>query len=796
MTNDKETPNTPEAPQQNVVDDIATTPEEQPMMSEKHEESSSFFEPPSDIPDDPIYSGQSPSTAPSSFSPTPFSDITPQGLNGRLKSALKQNNIFNPANKSGHKRSSAQKTAGLTIRFKLLGTLSFLTILILMVGLFSVTNVMELKGLSENVAERHAKMARIAEEIRSTMYLTRDAEKEFMLLEEATAQERANRYVARIRNKIDAAKSLATEIRSRGTATTQLSIGTYAALQENLDTYVEKFAQQVKDIQKARENLNQNNQQIINFQRRLEIEADAMSQVILQIRIELFKNLTNKQIDTISEIATILISLQDGIASSQLNMTRFFENRALSHAELTQTALDDIQSQIMRLSNVQNSTYDASLNEIRKRFASYRAIIKEVRIAIEAADRKKRLIEPKIQAQKEELKVLGARLISTSTEISQSSWNAIEEESQSLISAGSNAQWILIVVATLGIIAGLIVLVVVPQPILSTIHQLLTHTNRISNGDLGQPVQVESRDELGQLANAFEGMRLALVPLVDRVRRASIQISSLVNEIQATSSQYASASNQQASALNEFSTTLSQVSQSAGTMLQVTQELANVSLKLSQSITSGNSKSNQTLTAMNAIGKSTQQTSNRINMLNEKMDSIGEAMNTIRSIADQTVLLSLNAAIEANKAGEAGKGFAIVAGEIRRLSERSITSATEIGNLIQDMQRSTENAVVTIDKSGEEIRQGIRQVGDVLTILTEIHQTMQQVSSQVALINSSVESQTEATRQAMNTVTELSSTANLSAQSGRQNAMVAYELNAMADQLKNAVAAFRLEEKK
>jgi methyl-accepting chemotaxis protein WspA len=195
--------------------------------------------------------------------------------------------------------------------------------------------------------------------------------------------------------------------------------------------------------------------------------------------------------------------------------------------------------------------------------------------------------------------------------------------------------------------------------------------------------------------------------------------------------------------------------------------------------------------SMNAIGESTRQTSDRIKALNDQMDTITDAVSSISGVADQTTLLSLNAAIEANKAGEMGKGFSVVATEIRRLSDRSIDSAGGIGGMVRDIQRATESSVVSMDKSSEEIRVGIDLVQDSTATMQDVNLSMSEITSRTQEIAAGVTQQAVSSTEAQQTITELLSSSNTAAQAARQTSSAAYELNAMATQLSDAVAAFR-----
>ncbi len=430
--------------------------------------------------------------------------------------------------------------------------------------------------------------------------------------------------------------------------------------------------------------------------------------------------------------------------------------------------------------------------EMTKNLNAYRAILRETTDNFSAVKSKKEATDIKIGQQKEELRQIGDKFLDQATDLSNKNWRSIASESRILRKTSSEAQGVLLVVVVLGTIIGIVVLYIVPRPILATIAQLLNSAQRVAVGDLSQPIEVSSRDELGRLAATFDHMRTNLFSLVHRIQKAAVQITTTVNEIQAASYQQSQTATEQAGSINEFSTSLTEIAQGAERLADTAESVAENTESMGELVRQGNTQSSQTMASMNAIGSATKQTSDRIKALNDQMDTINESVTTISGVADQTTLLSLNAAIEASKAGEMGKGFSVVATEIRRLSDRSIDSAGNITGMVRDIQRAAESSVVSMDKSSEEIRIGVGLVSDATTVLEEISRKMEEVRSQSGLIAEGVAQQSRVSRESQTAVSDILSTANLTAQAARQSSSAAYELNAMAAQLSDAVAAFRL----
>ncbi|MBF0097874.1 MAG: HAMP domain-containing protein [Magnetococcales bacterium] len=718
-------------------------------------------------------------------------DLTPKGLQNRLKMALDQS-------ESGTQHAAPEQTVatvnpvgrGLSIRVKLLGTFALLVFLTVLTSAIALWRIGDLTTLSESLSVLQGRQAKGSEELRYLLQGVIHHEKELAGAGDSLVIERLNRSLVRLQERV-------TQLRASAGASSGQGVRAWEPLLLALEKETERFAALVGSVQgvthQLREEEERFQRQREHLKQQLWTEGEAIQNGIADLQRTMILEPGNREaMEERNRHSQLLLALQTAMAESQSGLFRYLENRNNANAEWVLAGLGDIRNRLEALLQSDKGELDR-LSNLRKRLGNYRGVIRDLVQSLEQWEQNQARLRHQLQQQQLELRQLGENMLERVAQMAHDSWSALDSENQRMIKSGSAALWFLGGLALLTLLVGVGVVYRVTQSILNAMQQLLHHASRLADGDLSEPITLATRDELGQVADAFESMRLALLPMIRRILSASVQISSMVHEIQASSSQYASNAAQQAAAINEFSTTLTQISQSAITLLETGRNLSEVSFLMGEMIASGNDKSNLTLDSMGVINQSTQQISNRIGALNGKMDAIAEAMTAIAGVADQTVLLSLNAAIEANRAGDAGRGFTVVAGEIRRLSERSISSSAEIGSLIQDMQRSTENAVVTIDKFGEEIRTSIRQIREVLDLLTNSHQTMLKVGTQTGVIMSSLESQTEASKQAKLTVEELNSTANLAAQASRQNAMVAYELNAMAEQMRKSVSVFKLE---
>ena len=193
---------------------------------------------------------------------------------------------------------------------------------------------------------------------------------------------------------------------------------------------------------------------------------------------------------------------------------------------------------------------------------------------------------------------------------------------------------------------------------------------------------------------------------------------------------------------------------------------------------------------MGQIGAASDLINSRLALLSEKATNIGMVVTTISKVADQTNLLSLNAAIEAEKAGEHGRGFAVVAREIRRLADQTAVATFDIEQIVKEMQSAVSAGVMGIDKFADEVRRGREAIGEVTTQLTEIIAQVQTLPPSFESVNEGVQSQSISAAQISEALAQLSVASQQTADSLRQSSMAIDQLNDASRGLQSGVARF------
>jgi methyl-accepting chemotaxis protein WspA len=177
--------------------------------------------------------------------------------------------------------------------------------------------------------------------------------------------------------------------------------------------------------------------------------------------------------------------------------------------------------------------------------------------------------------------------------------------------------------------------------------------------------------------------------------------------------------------------------------------------------------------------------------LNEKAGNITQVVTTIVKVADQTNLLSLNAAIEAEKAGEYGRGFAVVASEVRRLADQTAVATYDIEQMVREIQSAVSAGVMGMDRFSEEVRRGMAEVRQVGEQLTQIIQQTQALAPRVSMVNEGMQAQASGAEQINQALVQLAEASGQTVESLRQTGSAIDELSQVANDLRSGVSRFQ-----
>src|SRR6266403_1042393 len=249
---------------------------------------------------------------------------------------------------------------------------------------------------------------------------------------------------------------------------------------------------------------------------------------------------------------------------------------------------------------------------------------------------------------------------------------------------------------------------------------------QVAGGDLTADIDVRTRDETGQLLAALKNMLQSLAKIVGSVQSSGIQVNSSVTAIAATGKEQQATASEIAATTTEIGATSKEISATSRELVKTMNEVSAVAEQSATLANSGQVGLSRMEETMRQVMEAAGSINAKLAVLNEKASNINQVVTTITKVADQTNLLSLNAAIEAEKAGEHGRGFAVVATEIRRLADQTAIASYDIEQLVKEMQSAVSAGVMGMDKFSEEVRRGVQEVGQISEVLAQLTESAQQ----------------------------------------------------------------------
>lgn len=466
-------------------------------------------------------------------------------------------------------------------------------------------------------------------------------------------------------------------------------------------------------------------------------------------------------------------------ASKRLQQARYqvrgYTYSSLPEAEKpAQDAITEAITAIDTLSAQLPDQFRADLDAAEAFFNAYRAAINQIHDAIvsQAAAQKR-------------MEDAGTQLLDRAAELEAAQAGRRQADT-------AHGKQLLGTAALLAMLFGIAAAWLITRQIVVPLQQTLVVVDRVANGDLTHNLDVQRRDELGQLQQSMQRMTLSLRSLVSGIGDGVTQIASAAEELSAVTEQTSAGVNSQkvetdqlATAMNEMAATVQEVARNA-------EQASEAAVAADQQAREGDRVVQQAIAQIERLASEVGHSSDAVNHLKQESDKIGGILDVIKSVAEQTNLLALNAAIEAARAGEAGRGFAVVADEVRSLAQRTQTSTQEIEALIGALQNGTQQVTAAMDSSLELTGSSVELTRKAGVSLESITQTVSAIQSMNLQIATAAEQQSAVAEEINRSVLNVRDVSEQTSAASEETAASSVELARLGTHLQSLVGRFKV----
>ena len=322
---------------------------------------------------------------------------------------------------------------------------------------------------------------------------------------------------------------------------------------------------------------------------------------------------------------------------------------------------------------------------------------------------------------------------------------------------------------------------------------------RMAEGDLRtkekgeeEGIPVNGTSEVNQVIGALQSMRGSLDSLIGKVQLSGMQVTSSATEIAASARELEATVGEQASSIKQVSATTRGISTTSEALAETIEGVREAVSETAITAESGRDKLSRMESSMRDFIQATAYISTKLGVINDKANKISGIVTTINKISDQTNLLSLNAAIEAEKAGEYGKGFSVVAREITHLSDLTAIATKDIEYMVKEMQSSVSSGVMEMDKFAEGVRRGVDETAGISNQLANIIDRVRALRPQFESVTGAMHNQVEGAQEISEAMKQLTRMAEHTKDSLKEFKEATEQLNGAVKVLRAEVSRFKL----
>ena len=365
---------------------------------------------------------------------------------------------------------------------------------------------------------------------------------------------------------------------------------------------------------------------------------------------------------------------------------------------------------------------------------------------------------------------------------------------QQAIALGDRLKWQQTGIIAFGLLVCTVLVLGFPLLVTRPLHGLLERIKQVAegDGDLRVRLEVHSRDELGQLSDAFNHFLDKLQPLISEVSRVTGEVADAAHNLAELATANDRLISSEHAAVDQVSTAATEMSAAVHEVARNAQNAADAARGAEQQSHEGAEVVGATIHAIRQLAHEVEAASETIQTLEQETANIGAVLAVIKGIAEQTNLLALNAAIEAARAGEQGRGFAVVADEVRALAARTQDSTKDIQDMIERLQVGVQNAVRAMHAGSAKARDSVERAAGVDGALSATGDSVARINDMAAQIATACEEQSTVTEEIARNISDIRDLSNEAAHTSEQSAQASARLSELSHGLAQLVGRFRV----
>jgi methyl-accepting chemotaxis protein len=322
----------------------------------------------------------------------------------------------------------------------------------------------------------------------------------------------------------------------------------------------------------------------------------------------------------------------------------------------------------------------------------------------------------------------------------------------------------------------------------------VTAARRVAQGDLTGTVSLSGGDETGQLLRDVGAMTVSLREIVSQVKRASLELNGTARQLSAAGRQQETAIESLGTSTNEAAVASRQIAATGRELLGTMEDVAAVAAETARVADHGREGLAEVGDTMVGLERSTADFAERLAAIRQRAEDITMVITTITKVADQTNLLSVNAAIEAEKAGEYGQGFLVVAREIRRLADQTAVATLDIERLVEQMQEAVNAGVGQMEQFAGDVHDGVGRVAGISSQFAEVIDKVRSLSDRFETVAQGMQAQASGAGQISEALVTLTDGTRTAADALREFQAASGHMVSAVDGLTDTVARFRVDE--